>query len=203
MGGQVCLPMILSLDFRIKNIMSIKNLFEEYAPQIVKMRMSDIKPVLEILHENNLESWSNKDFEAELTRDQSIVLVCHSRKVIGFCVARLINNKKLNSNNDDEFVQALTTTQKTHLRNTIETECEIYNIAVKREYHRHGIGHRLLNHLILLVMKSNAVSIWLEVRETNKNAINFYKRNGFLMIYERKNFYSNPTENAIVMKKNL
>ena len=43
-------------------------------------------------------------------------------------------------------------------------------------------------------------NIFLEVRESNQTAINFYKKNKFKEISIRKNYYSKPTENAIIMK---
>ena len=42
--------------------------------------------------------------------------------------------------------------------------------------------------------------IFLEVRESNQVAINFYKKNNFKQISIRKGYYSDPTEDAIIMK---
>ena len=44
------------------------------------------------------------------------------------------------------------------------------------------------------------MDIFLEVRESNQVAINFYKKNKFKEISVRKNYYSEPNENAIIMK---
>ena len=44
------------------------------------------------------------------------------------------------------------------------------------------------------------MDIFLEVRESNQVAINFYKKNKFNQISIRKNYYSEPNENAIIMK---
>jgi ribosomal-protein-alanine N-acetyltransferase len=46
-------------------------------------------------------------------------------------------------------------------------------------------------------------SIFLEVRESNSPAIGLYKKFGFVKISIRKNFYSFPDENAVVMQKIL
>ena len=43
--------------------------------------------------------------------------------------------------------------------------------------------------------------IFLEVRESNIPAISLYEKFKFKKISIRKNFYSNPNENAVVMKK--
>ena len=51
-----------------------------------------------------------------------------------------------------------------------------------------------------LLDKIKTKDIFLEVRESNQVAINFYKKNKFKEISVRKNYYSEPTENAIIMK---
>ena len=70
---------------------------------------------------------------------------------------------------------------------------EILAIAAVEEYRNKGIAQELL-------AKIKTKDIFLEVRESNKVAINFYKKNNFKEISIRKNYYSEPTENAIIMK---
>ena len=70
---------------------------------------------------------------------------------------------------------------------------EILAIATIEEYRNKGIAQGLLD-------KIRIKNIFLEVRESNKVAINFYKKNNFKEISIRKNYYSEPTENAIIMK---
>lgn len=70
---------------------------------------------------------------------------------------------------------------------------EILAIATIEEYRNKGIAQKLLN-------KIKIKNIFLEVRESNQTAINFYKKNKFKEISIRKNYYSEPTENAIIMK---
>ena len=70
---------------------------------------------------------------------------------------------------------------------------EILAIAAVEEYRNKGIAQELLD-------KIKTKDIFLEVRESNKVAINFYKKNNFKEISIRKNYYSEPTENAIIMK---
>ena len=65
--------------------------------------------------------------------------------------------------------------------------------ATVDEYRNKGIAQTLLN-------KIKTKDIFLEVRESNQVAINFYKKNKFKEISIRKNYYSEPTENAIIMK---
>ncbi len=57
--------------------------------EIVKMRVSDINKVLEILNENSLEVWSRNDFLSEIQRPDPLVLVGKTKTaVVGFCIAR-------------------------------------------------------------------------------------------------------------------
>ena len=70
---------------------------------------------------------------------------------------------------------------------------EILAIATVEEYRNKGIAQELLD-------KIKTKDIFLEVRESNQVAINFYKKNKFNQISIRKNYYSEPAENAIIMK---
>ena len=70
---------------------------------------------------------------------------------------------------------------------------EILAIATIEEYKNKGIAQELLD-------KIKTKDIFLEVRESNQVAINFYKKNKFNQISIRKNYYSEPNENAIIMK---
>jgi len=70
---------------------------------------------------------------------------------------------------------------------------EILAIATVEEYRNKGIAQELLD-------KIKTKDIFLEVRESNEKAINFYKKNNFKQISIRKGYYSDPTEDAIIMK---
>ena len=70
---------------------------------------------------------------------------------------------------------------------------EILAIATVEEYRNKGIAQELLD-------KIKTKDIFLEVRKSNEKAINFYKKNNFKQISTRKGYYSDPTEDAIIMK---
>lgn len=76
---------------------------------------------------------------------------------------------------------------------------EIDYIIVDPEYRKCGIATSLLNFMENLY--KGIKNITLEVRESNKEAINFYKKNGFKKITKRKNYYKD--EDAILMIKNI
>lgn len=70
---------------------------------------------------------------------------------------------------------------------------EILAIATVEEYRNKGIAQELLD-------KIKTKDIFLEVRKSNEKAINFYKKNNFKQISIRKGYYSDPTEDAVIMK---
>ena len=80
---------------------------------------------------------------------------------------------------------------------------EIYNIAVESSYARCGIGQQLMAAAIGESGRRKAVRVVLEVRKTNSPAINFYLKFEFKIAGERKNYYSNPIEDAYVMEHEI
>lgn len=82
-------------------------------------------------------------------------------------------------------------------------EVSITNVAIKEKFRKNGIGVALLNKLEKTARLENADFITLEVRASNENAISLYSKNGYERVGERKNFYSKPTENAVLMTKQL
>ncbi|NLO23711.1 MAG: ribosomal protein S18-alanine N-acetyltransferase [Fibrobacter sp.] len=81
----------------------------------------------------------------------------------------------------------------------IQDEAELLSIAVKKDYQKQGIASLLWKKTLEYLENLKIQKVYLEVRASNKIAQSFYKKNGFLEIYERKNYYSNQ-ENAIVMQ---
>ena len=77
----------------------------------------------------------------------------------------------------------------------------ITNIAVFPEYRKTGVATALLEHLFSFAKQNNLSFISLEVRESNTPAITLYEKFGFLVEGKRKNFYTSPTEDALIMTK--
>jgi ribosomal-protein-alanine N-acetyltransferase len=77
---------------------------------------------------------------------------------------------------------------------------EIYNIAVEAAHARSGIGKQLMWTAITASAQRAATRIVLEVRKSNSAAINFYFDFRFRIAGERKNYYSNPIEDAYIME---
>lgn len=77
----------------------------------------------------------------------------------------------------------------------------ITNIAVAESCRRKGLGRAMLGALIDHCRESGASFLTLEVRQSNAPAIALYESMGFLPEGRRKNFYRQPTEDAILMTK--
>lgn len=78
----------------------------------------------------------------------------------------------------------------------------ICKIAIKKNKRKQGLAKLLLEKGELYLKKENVETITLEVRESNIDAINLYKRNGFIEVTIKKNYYGDG-ENAIYMMKGL
>lgn len=79
----------------------------------------------------------------------------------------------------------------------------VTNIAVDPEYRRMGVAKKLLEEIIKCGLNEETEFISLEVRESNVAAIRLYECLGFKNVGMRKNFYTKPIENAIIMTKYL
>ena len=75
-------------------------------------------------------------------------------------------------------------------------ELEITNIAIKKAYQGHGLGSQLLANLDHVDFP-----IFLEVRASNAPAQALYEKFGFEIIAKRKQYYHEPVEDAIIMKR--
>lgn len=76
----------------------------------------------------------------------------------------------------------------------------IDNIAVRSEYRRQGVAGELLE-AFLRFGQANLAFLTLEVRASNTPAISLYRKYGFSEVGRRKNYYTAPTEDAILMTR--
>lgn len=94
-------------------------------------------------------------------------------------------------------------------------ECELENMVVAESWRRQGIGARLLNAGLLWCrawcpsavavrqaqIGADSAGVRLEVRASNHAAIEFYEQAGFAVVGHRTAYYSQPEEDAILMRK--
>lgn len=83
---------------------------------------------------------------------------------------------------------------------TIAGETEIFNVAVSPEFRRKGIAKALIGKFVETVREKETQVIFLEVRASNLPAIALYEKNGFVFCGIRKDYYSDPKENALLMR---
>lgn len=80
---------------------------------------------------------------------------------------------------------------------------ELNRIAVNPLYRRKGIAGMMLNLLADYLKSSGYIRLLLEVRSQNKGAIALYKKYGFISDTVRKNYYQNPSDDAVLMSLEL
>ena len=138
---------------------------------IRKMTLEDVKTVAQIEKECFSLPWSEASFEDSLAREDTVFLVCEDLDVVGYIGMYL----------------------------SFE-EGEITNVAVTPSYRQRGCGNLLIQAIKEEAKAREAECVILEVRVSNAPAISLYKKHGFEEIGIRKNFYQNPSEDAIIMK---
>lgn len=140
----------------------------------------DASRLREIAVEAGIDAWTVGDYEAEMGRQDSIVLAARqSERTVGFLLARIVPGSVESS------------------------DADLYNIALESRSRRRGVGRQLLSELICRLEEKDVKNVWLEVRESNLTAIRFYESQGFTSEITRPKFYSNPTENAVIMRLRL
>ena len=140
------------------------------AVSIREMQESDIKEIADLEKECFSEPWSENSLRDELTNETARFFVLRdSEKLLGYIGA-----------------------------NNICNEVYITNVAVNSKCRGKGYGKILVKHLIKQSEVERAFFITLEVRKSNENAIKLYEKCGFKLIGKRKNFYSKPTEDALI-----
>lgn len=138
---------------------------------IRRMRQDDVPFVAELEKQTFTDAWSENALLETLAQKQTILLTAfEDKKLIGYVILYYVLE-----------------------------EGEIARIAVSPEHRRQGVGARLLLELESLCMDNGISKLLLDVRESNTSAYAFYEDHGFVKDGIRKNFYTEPKENAILM----
>ena len=80
-------------------------------------------------------------------------------------------------------------------------EADIMNVAVHPDFRRQGIAETLINRLVADLKERDIHALLLEVRVSNTPAITLYEKLGFSQVGRRKNYYHNPKEDALILRK--
>jgi ribosomal-protein-alanine N-acetyltransferase len=143
--------------------------------KIRKMRVEDLEKVLEIERKSFSNPWSRNAFLYEIESDVSYPWVVElDNEIVGYSIHWLIFD-----------------------------EAHLSNIAVDPAYRRRGIGKFILEKVVESAKKKGAKFLTLEVRISNSKAISLYTKMNFRVVGIRKNYYTNPVEDAFIMMKNL
>lgn len=141
--------------------------------RIEKMTAEHLEAVYKIEIECFSHPWSKQSLENELNNETSLFLVAKENdEVIGYIGMSVVID-----------------------------EGYIFNVAVRKSRRKKGVATALINELVTFGKKNNFCFITLEVRESNLPARSLYSKFGFIKVGERRDYYSNPKENAILMTK--
>ena len=119
------------------------------------------------------DPWSEKSIASELTNPLSLWLVAV----------------------EDDRVAGYVGSQ------SVMDESDMMNVAVHPDFRRQGVAEKLVLELVAALAKNDNHCLTLEVRASNVSAISLYEKLGFAQIGLRKNYYRNPKEDALILRK--
>ena len=82
-------------------------------------------------------------------------------------------------------------------------DAELMSIAVLEEYRNRRYASRLMEVMFKICEENKVEKIFLELRESNLLAYKLYREHGFVNMGIRREYYTNPVENAVLMYKQL
>ena len=86
---------------------------------------------------------------------------------------------------------------------TVMDQAELGNLAIAGNLQGRGTGRILLEAAMHRLQERRVRECFLEVRESNHIARKLYETSGFAIVGHRRGYYSRPTEDALVMRRNL
>jgi len=84
---------------------------------------------------------------------------------------------------------------------SVQGESDMMNVAVHPDYRRRGIAELLIRELIRILAQKGNHCLTLEVRVSNGPATALYEKMGFEQVGLRRNYYRNPREDALILRK--
>ena len=80
-------------------------------------------------------------------------------------------------------------------------EADVMNLAVAPQYRRNGVATSLVDALVAALRNKGVTSLALEVRASNEPAKVLYGMLDFVQVGRRPNYYRNPKEDALILRK--
>jgi len=153
-------------------VMAVRKIAEPLEVHLVPMRRRHLRSVVRIEAQVYPRPWTHSLFVSELAlRSSRAYFVAKvGREIVGYA----------------GLMMSL-------------TDGHVTTIAVDPEWHRHGIGTRLLLALAREAVERGATALTLEVRLSNHGAQELYKRFGYTAVGVRKGYYADTGEDALVM----
>lgn len=141
-----------------------------------RMNPADLDSVLEIEKNSFTQPWTRQMFENEMRGNpfSEPVVLRAGGKIAGYCCLWFMFE-----------------------------ECHVLDFAVSPSRRREGWGEKMLDWIIQKSRDKGARKILLEVREGNQPARTLYQHAGFEEIAVRKDYYSEPRENALILQRAL
>lgn len=137
------------------------------------MEEKHLSGVLSVEQKSFTHPWNENSFLEEIKKENSFCFVAlENDNVVGFAVLEVVLD-----------------------------EGNLLDIAVDESYRRKGIARELFKELLKVAEEKKLSFITLEVRESSIPAISLYEAHGFEKVGVRKNYYSKPLENAVLMTK--
>ncbi len=168
-------------------------------PIIMKMRNfspSDLKAMLAIQAESpEASQWTAPDYERLANEKGGLVLVA---QIAPYLAIETVNSKVIDD--ASEPPGTLPSVVGFAAAFSVEGEAELRNLAVTPVWRRHGVAAALLRELHERLRLSRISAVFLEVRVSNLPARQLYEIAGYLQANVRKSYYSNPAEDAIVLR---
>ena len=141
--------------------------------QIVSMNESHVAQVAALEKVCFSMPWSENSIRSELTNPLSLWLVAEENGVLlGYIGSQ-----------------------------SVMDEADVMNVAVDPNRRREGIALKLVEALVAALNEKDVRALLLEVRASNEPAKALYERQGFVQVGKRPNYYRNPKEDALILKK--
>lgn len=141
--------------------------------EIRQMRLQDVPKVAQLEKCCFRDPWSERSIASELDNPLAYWLVAVEKdEVLGYVGSQ-----------------------------TVMGEADMMNVAVSEKYRRLRIANALITRLIEDLSRRGAYSLSLEVRASNAPAIALYEKLAFVQIGRRPNYYRNPKEDALILRK--